>query len=154
MENKFRAWDEKHNRMIADVAVKDGKVVLPLQTSGSNSWDADFEIFDVIPMQSTGFYSSDGRKIYQGDLVEVTNHSVSADIFIGEIKFQKGQWQVVNDLGGLPLFNFIDTGDKIEIIGNFYDKSENWYFIKMSKSIVDPQIKIDSIQKLTKENKP
>ncbi len=108
---KFRAWNKLNSnpkeRMIYPAILdSDGEVIMP----DGDSWD-------IPVMQYTGLRDSNGKEIYEGDIVkwiadDGTEEYPHEREIIEEVKFECGAYQVLSSLPGI----------KFEIIGNIYEK--------------------------------
>lgn len=84
--------------------------------------------FDVIPEtvgQYTGLTDKSGTKIYEGDIVKITDDWGDTDFSdggIGDVNFYYGLWYVSGAVHNS--LNELDQCYYIEIIGNIYDNPE------------------------------
>ncbi|GAV24782.1 hypothetical protein ciss_07150 [Carboxydothermus islandicus] len=108
-EFKFRAWDKVNGRMY-DVEFI-GKNVIKLKEAEWENRD------DFIVMQYTGLKDSEGREIYEGDVIETQRIK-------GVVKWDNffGCWQVINKTDRSMLTN-IDV-IRSEVLGNIYENPE------------------------------
>ena len=128
---KFRAWSDETKQMIENVAVKDGHQVIPVQTSGQDSWDAKFESYDNELMQFTGLKDRHGKEIYEGDILKInfsayvpnTDHIVKWDEgfcrFVGEVIERNPHSEYHQDR--LYVFH---PSTNCEVIGNVWESPE------------------------------
>jgi uncharacterized phage protein (TIGR01671 family) len=122
-EIKFRAWDKSSKKMLYNVAVLNGKQVLPVQTSGNDYWDARFETSENILMQYTGLKDKNGTEIYEGDIVKDAYDNIQ----IVKISFisHKSYEDCFAGFGfGFDTHDLEDFTEKVEIIGNIYKNPE------------------------------
>lgn len=126
---RFRAWDKVNNKMLSHKDMLDG------------SWDnwptLFFAITDndiYIPMQFTGLHDSQGKEIYEGDVVYFYLEGTPEDDYgNAEIVFSDGSFCVKHKIGELRIdkeevFNeypfFVIDFTQVEIIGNIYENHE------------------------------
>lgn len=140
-EIKFRAWDKK--RMVIHTNIQnqyDG-----LSSTGCSDNDADYQATfgeylnkdRYIVMQYTSLKDKNGKEIYEGDILCVSDMEFShfedsgipdspSEIFLdikGEVSFSDGQFEVGgHSLGEIPL-SAIKEMD-MRIIGNIYKNPE------------------------------
>ena len=118
-EIKFRAWDKTERCW--DVP----KTEYSIQEGAKKLFYRKNEIVrfnraDIILMQYTGLKDKNGKEIYEGDVLKIINYTLESDIFINTVTFNRGRWQC----GVLPLYNFFEVGDTIEIIDNICENPE------------------------------
>ena len=83
-----------------------------------------YEVSAESVCQYTGLADKNGRKIFDGDIVEVTEGSLDCDNGKGNVIFYEGLWYV----DGEPQNSLYDLrnigGHEIEVIGNIFDNEE------------------------------
>lgn len=78
---------------------------------------------DVVLMQYTGLKDKNGKKIFEGDIVEIDVHDhLGWNVIKGKVIFLEGAW-LVTDSGSfaIPLWSEIN---EIEVIGNIHENPE------------------------------
>ncbi|PCX66798.1 YopX family protein [Listeria monocytogenes] len=78
---------------------------------------------DVVLMQYTGLKDKNGKKIFEGDIVEIDVHDrLDWNVIKGKVIFLEGAW-LVTDSGSfaIPLWSEIN---EIEVIGNIHENPE------------------------------
>ena len=121
-EIKFRGMDAngvmRYGRLSQD---KPDTTVYFKEYSQRICWDnSNIPVSNKSLGQFTGLLDRNDKEIYEGDIVKDINHDNKADIFTGEVKFEWGKWHI----GSISLFNLLDVGDVVEIIGNIYENPE------------------------------
>lgn len=118
--------------------VKETKKMLPVTDSCFNETEAagvsgcgnanctlcvDWYSFDdVVLMQYTGLKDKNGKKIFEGDIVNCKFFDRMVSDIAGVINFIDCVW-AVSDFKNKRLYQLIDV-DNIEIIGNIHENSE------------------------------
>lgn len=89
---------------------------------------SELYLFEVDPKtvgQYTGLYDKNGSKIFEGDIINVTNDDGEYDDFhcgLGAVEFFAGMWYVC----GAPQNGLDDLSQcyNFEVVGNIYDNPE------------------------------
>lgn len=130
---RFRAWDKIHKTMydaddIIAINFEDKSICVQtiyFEQGLPDSRDSDYYDFDdVVLMQSTGLRDKNGKEIFEGDVLKVTDkHS-----WLEVVSFSEKKAMFVSKEIGFPesplweLFNTVLF--EIEIIGNIYENPE------------------------------
>ena len=116
-EIKFRVWHADNNEMLG-----------PFDLTQNPIYWAD-KMRDGVLMQYTGLQDADVREIYEGDVtaVEIIN-GVKLNV---PISFEGGSFNISEIPRGYgfrstsyPLGELLESGYKIEVIGNIYENKE------------------------------
>ena len=106
-EIKFRVWDKYNKKMIKLGSLEN---ISMRKTAG---YDDDFANFEV--QQFTGLKDRKGVEIYEGDICKEGN-------LIYEVKSGNGLFELwLGDYGDTGIWN---VHNRLEVIGNIYEKSE------------------------------
>jgi len=140
-EIKFRAWDKKFKVMIPSVVAYDNDNVIVVDTIINQTYnddDLDERLNDVEGagpehycitgdievMQFTGLLDTNGKEIYEGDIVK---HFGDND-FVHEIKFKHGAFGYDSLVAPEKFVTYSETRiheiETVEIIGNTYENPE------------------------------
>lgn len=118
---KFRAWDEKRNKMFS--AEELGADELQLHPNGRGFFNASSisprmsEYYShLIPLEFIGRMDKNGKPIFEGDIVKYLEN-VEEEV-IREVYFEKGSFFI----GPYTASSFDDN--EPEIIGNIYENGD------------------------------
>ena len=113
---KFRAWDKKKNDWFDD---DDGELYIELNGNINFGWNG--EVMDdytdrIILMQYTGRKDSEGKEIYEGDILQNEHH------FKYQVVFKGDCWRCEPIKNNYFKNRFI--GNDLKVIGNVYKNQE------------------------------
>jgi uncharacterized phage protein (TIGR01671 family) len=130
-EIKFRAWDKNNKAMckVKKILSFDGMMHLILDNPNADFWGNNYGANTgwVELMQYTGLHDSNGKEIYEGDIVCFQTFAPNTDWDDGIMIWVKSavEWSdslfawVVKGQSNNSLNSIIKTG--IEVIGNIYE---------------------------------
>lgn len=123
---KFRAWDKKDKRMLADVGILTPASQAEWIDGVGISVFRGSEKFDI--MQFTGLCDKNGKEIYEGDIVKCEGfHTEIYIVKYGRASFVLGVRQGLYDLAIVMQDSY-----QMEVIGNIY---ENDYLLDNQQNI-------------------
>ena len=147
-EIKFRAWDKKRKKMwypnndeVDFYAIGMSGALYALDENGKYDYTEEFE--KMIFMQFTGLKDSNGKEIYEGDIVSWKAEGAIGEWLVGIVKWEEDRFIVerVNSplwvYEGITCRSYAIKGefyaeyripsfewDELEIIGNIYENPE------------------------------
>lgn len=125
---RFRAWDKIHKTMyeaddIMYIDFEEKEIcVKTLFFEKASRYDFD----DIVLMQSTGFKDKNGKEIFEGDILKVTNLSSWLEVVsFNEDKAMFVSKETKRKVEETPLYDLFNTDIfEVEIIGNIYTNPE------------------------------
>ncbi len=121
---RFRAWDKEFKEMVqVDALVFDEQIIKATYKNGNVVKE---DIKNYVLMQSTGLRDKNGKEIFEGDILKVTNLSSWLEV----VSFNKDKAMFVSKeterkVEETPLYDLFNTDVfEIEIIGNIHTNSE------------------------------
>ena len=113
---KFRAWDKKKSDWFDD---DDGDLYIELNGNINFGWNG--EVMDdytnrIILMQYTGRKDSEGKEIYEGDILQNEHH------FKYQVVFKGDCWRCEPVKNNRSKNRFI--GNDLKVIGNIYQNKD------------------------------
>lgn len=121
---RFRAWDKEYKEMVqVDALVFDEQIIKATYKNGNVVKE---DIKNYVLMQSTGLRDKNGKEIFEGDILKVTNLSSWLEV----VSFNKDKAMFVSKeterkVEETPLYDLFNTDIfEIEIIGNIHTNSE------------------------------
>lgn len=135
MTPRFRAWNKATKEMyeaddIIAINFEDKSICVQtiyFEQGLPDSRDLDYYDFDdIVLMQSTGFTDKNGKEIFEGDILKVTNLSSWLEV----VSFNKDKAMFVSKetnrkVEETPLYDLFNTDIfEVEIIGNIYENPE------------------------------
>lgn len=122
---RFRAWDKEFKEMVqVDALVFDEQIIKATYKNGNVVKE---DLKNYILMQSTGFRDKNGKEIFEGDIVKVTDDDERTNFPDGGIGTICGldeifMWYIDGQVHN-GLFD-ISQEYYIEVIGNIYENQE------------------------------
>lgn len=121
---RFRAWDKKFKEMVqVDALVFDGQIIKVTYKNGNVAKE---DLKNYVLMQSTGLRDKNGKEIFEGDILKVTNLSIWLEV----VSFNKNKAMFVSKevkrkVEETPLYDLFNTDIfEVEIIGNIHTNPE------------------------------
>ncbi len=119
-EIRFRAWDNKNQRMYYDVGIFPNQCKTPMSISSDGLFYHPLHSQFGKLMQYTGLKDKNGKEIYEGDIIENTSGVITIDVKC-EVFFRDYGWHLRKDNG----YEFLAFGlERCVIIGNIYENPE------------------------------
>lgn len=137
-ENEFKAWDKNRKEYRDDIYLgMGGELYQFSKQTGYGTAIAYANNETLALMQWTGLWDINGKKIYEGDIVEYKDYSNGGVILGGDQPKSKGVVEI-NNLGrGIEYLRGIGRFETngVEVIGNIYENPEliKWTFQVLDK---------------------
>ena len=126
---KFRAWDKRFSEFVEDFFVsEDGKIYKKSIDTGYGIAISRETSDEVILMQSTGLKDKNGKEIFEGDILIVSDEHSWVEV----VSYNQGKAMFVTEeinrefkVPETPLYDLFNTNIfKFEIVGNIYENPE------------------------------
>lgn len=121
---RFRAWDKEFKEMVqVDALVFDEQIIKATYKNGNVAKE---DLKNYVLMQSTGLRDKNGKEIFEGDILKVTNLSIWLEV----VSFNKNKAMFVSKevkrkVEETPLYDLFNTDIfEVEIIGNIHTNPE------------------------------
>lgn len=121
---RFRAWDKEFKEMVQVYALVFDEQIIKATYKNGNVVKEDIK--NYVLMQSTGLRDKNGKEIFEGDILKVTNLSSWLEV----VSFNKDKAMFVSKeterkVEETPLYDLFNTDIfEIGIIGNIHTNSE------------------------------
>lgn len=127
---KYRAWLKQYNVMVDDVSdltfFEGNLKFIGRRTVGGVSFQYSIEEIEL--MQSTGLFDKNGKEVFEGDILEVTDkHSWLEVVSYSQEKAMFVTEEINREfkVPESPLYDLLDsTFLKFKVIGNIYEDPE------------------------------
>lgn len=121
---RFRAWDKEFKEMVqVDALVFDEQIIKATYKNGNVVKE---DIKNYVLMQSTGLRDKNGKEIFEGDILKVTNLSSWLEVVsFNNNKAMFVSKEIKREIEESPLYDLFNTDIfEVEIIGNIYTNPE------------------------------
>lgn len=121
---RFRAWDKEYKEMVqVDALVFDEQIIKATYKNGNVVKE---DLKNYVLMQSTGLRDKNGKEIFEGDILKVTNLSSWLEVVsFNEDKAMFVSKEVKRKVEETPLYDLFNTDIfEVEIIGNIHTNPE------------------------------
>lgn len=121
---RFRAWDKEFKEMVqVDALVFDEQII---KATYKNRNVVKDDLKNYVLMQSTGLKDKNGKEIFEGDILKVTNlQSWLEVVSFNEDKAMFVSKEIKRDIEETPLYDLFNTDIfEVEIIGNIHTNPE------------------------------
>ena len=125
-EIKFRAWIKSYKMIVEVQRINFDTRTIEVKIGEGDLYEFDFEEIKLI--QYTGLKDKNSKKIYEGDILRVTDlddevNALNSDTEIGVVEWldKWGFWNISNIENGLG--DILNCG-YVEVIGNIHENPE------------------------------
>jgi uncharacterized phage protein (TIGR01671 family) len=120
MVPKFRAWDKEFKEMVqVDALVFEEQIIKATYKNGNVVKE---DLKNYVLMQSTGLTDKNGKEIFEGDVLKVTNLSSWLEVVsFNNNKAMFVSKEIKREIEESPLYDLFNTDIfEVEIISNIY----------------------------------
>ena len=121
-EIKFRAWSTRTKKMFPEVASVDTDSTEHEKLKTINTSIKEAQQSGLILMQYTGLKDSNGKEIYEGDIIEFT--TLGGNTMVYEVRWKNRGFNLKHMPQFSPNRMTEHNQSEIEVIGNIYENSD------------------------------